>query len=173
MRERAVAIVMGSDSDFDTMTGGLRLLDAFGIQYSIRVLSAHRSPERVREFALNAAKQGVKVIIAVAGKAAHLAGVLAAHTTLPVLGVPVQGGSLGGMDALLSTAQMPGGVPVGTLGIGKSGGTNAVLLSARILGLTEDRVAARLLKYREQLERETEEKNKKIGERVSQMGPSE
>ncbi len=169
MRERSVAIILGSDSDFDQIVGGLRALDGFGIQYALRVLSAHRSPEKVREFAVNAAENGVQVIIAVAGKAAHLAGVLAAHTTLPVLGVPASGGSLGGMDALLSTAQMPGGVPVGSLGIGKSGGTNAALLAARILGLSDERLAERLVLYREQLEKETEEKNERIGQKMSEL----
>ena len=168
MRERPVAIIMGSD--FDQMVGALRALDGFGIQYSLRVLSAHRSPEKVREFAVSAGDSGVKVIIAVAGMAAHLAGVIAAHTTIPVLGVPAKGGALNGFDALLSTAQMPGGVPVGTLGIGKAGGTNAAMLAARILGLSDERIAERLVLHRETLEKETEAKNERIGKKLSELG---
>ncbi len=166
MLKAPVAIAMGSDSDFDAITDGLRLLDGFGIQYSLAVVSAHRSPDEAAEFARNAKRHGVKVIIAIAGKAAHLAGVLAAHTTLPVLGVPAAGGSLGGLDALLSTAQMPGGVPVGTLGIGAAGGTNAALLAARIIGLSEERVAARLEQHKERMRTETLAKSEGLADKV-------
>lgn len=172
MADAPVAIVLASDSDLETMVDGMRLLDGFGIRYSLAVLSAHRSPEKVREWALAARSHGVQVIIAVAGKAAHLAGVIAAHTTLPVLGVPAEGGSLGGLDALLSTAQMPGGVPVGTLGIGKAGASNAAILAARILSLKEERLAERLDRYREELEKETLAKGERIGQRLAGKGPA-
>lgn len=166
MRDTPIAIVMGSDSDFETIQEGLRHLDSFGVRYQVRVLSAHRSPAEAMEFASSARKRGVKVIIAIAGKAAHLAGVVAAHTDLPVLGVPASGGSLGGMDALLSTVQMPGGVPVGTLGIGRSGGTNACLLATRILALDDERVLERVGRHREAEREKTLEKDAKLGERL-------
>jgi 5-(carboxyamino)imidazole ribonucleotide mutase len=128
-----VGIIMGSKSDWETMSNAAKTLDALGIAYEVNVMSAHRTPELVDEYVGSAEKRGLEVIIAGAGGAAHLAGVAAARTILPVLGVPIQSKALSGIDSLLSTVQMPGGVPVGTLAIGSSGATNAALLAAAIL----------------------------------------
>ncbi len=136
-----VAVVMGSISDFDVMVSGVRILQKLGIPYEVRVMSAHRSPQSVAAYAADGAERGLEVIIAGAGGAAHLAGTIAAHTRLPVIGVPLVASALGGLDALLATVQMPGGVPVATVGIGKSGAVNAAHLAARILALQEAVVA--------------------------------
>src|SRR5215468_9108521 len=132
-----VSIVMGSDSDLEIMREAGKALDEFGIPYDVDVTSAHRSPERTAEFARKAASQGIRVIIAGAGGAAHLAGVIAAHTTLPVIGVPIPSTSLQGMDSLLATVQMPAGIPVATVAIGKPGATNAGILAAQMIGLSD------------------------------------
>src|ERR1700690_88171 len=145
-----VSIVMGSGSDLDIMREAAKSLDEFGIEYEIDVTSAHRSPERTAEFARKAAGRGVRVIIAGAGGAAHLAGVIAAHTTLPVIGVPIPSTSLQGMDSLLATVQMPAGIPVATVAIGKPGATNAGILAAQMIALG-DKAFAR--KFEEQKER--------------------
>ena len=134
MSKPLVSIVMGSDSDLDIMREAAKALDDFGIAYEIDVTSAHRSPDRTADFARKAAGRGVRVIIAGAGGAAHLAGVIAAHTTLPVIGVPIPSTALNGMDSLLATVQMPAGIPVATVAIGKAGATNAGILAAQILG---------------------------------------
>lgn len=144
----AVAIIMGSTSDWPTMQHSTDILDALGIAYETKVVSAHRTPERLYEFAKNAASNGTQVIIAGAGGAAHLPGMVASLTALPVLGVPVESKALSGMDSLLSIAQMPGGVPVGTLAIGKSGAKNAGLLAASILGLSDAAISKSLAKWR-------------------------
>jgi 5-(carboxyamino)imidazole ribonucleotide mutase len=144
-----VAIIMGSTSDWDTMQHAAGILDILKIAYTKQVVSAHRTPERLYHFAKNAAKEGVKVIIAGAGGAAHLPGMTAALTILPVLGVPVESKALQGIDSLLSIAQMPGGIPVGTLAIGKPGAINAGLLAASILALQDAKLASRLTKWRE------------------------
>ena len=141
---RPVAFLMGSDNDLPALEGGFAALRELGVGFHVRVLSAHRTPEEVVAFVKEAEAGGVKVLIGAAGMAAHLAGTLAAHTQLPVLGIPVDSGPLHGHDALLSTAMMPPGVPVGTLGIGKAGGTNAALLAARILALGDPALAQRL-----------------------------
>ena len=143
-----VAIIMGSKSDWDTMRHAVETLDGLGVPNEARVLSAHRTPDATTEFARTAADRGVRVIIAGAGGAAHLAGVIAAHTWLPVLGVPIQSKALQGLDSLLSIAQMPGGVPVGTLAIGSSGAKNAGLLAASILALSDDKVRKKLEAFR-------------------------
>jgi len=145
---RPVAFLMGSDSDLPTIEGALALLDEFSVRYHVRVLSAHRTPEEAAAFAREAEGSGVKVLIGVAGLAAHLAGALAAHSLLPVLGVPAETGPLRGHDALLSTVMMPPGVPVGTLGIGSAGAKNAALLAVRILALADARVSERLRTWR-------------------------
>ena len=145
-----VAIVMGSDSDWPVVSKAVETLDGFGLRADVRVISAHRTPDTAAEFARTAARRGIRVIIAAAGGAAHLAGVLAAHTTLPVIGVPVQGGALSGLDALLATVQMPGGIPVGTLAIGKAGAKNAALFAAAILAGRDPSVRAALAKFREE-----------------------
>jgi len=143
-----VAIIMGSKSDWDTMRQSVETLDELGIPNEAHVLSAHRTPDATVELARNAADRGIRVIIAAAGGAAHLAGVVAAHTWLPVLGVPMHS-ALNGLDSLLSIAQMPGGIPVGTLAIGKAGAKNAALLAASIIGLTDDAVRQKLLEFRQ------------------------
>jgi len=143
-----VGVVMGSTSDWETMKHTDELLTRFGVAHECRVMSAHRSPKLTAEWATGAEKRGLAVIIAAAGGAAHLAGVLASHTVLPVLGVPMESVSLRGLDSLLSTVQMPGGVPVGTLGIGKPGAVNAALLAVAILAVNDPRLRARLRKFR-------------------------
>ena len=142
-----VAVIMGSKSDWDTMRNAVEILDELGVPNEARVLSAHRTPDATAEFARNAADRGLRVIIAGAGGAAHLAGVIAAHTWLPVLGVPIQS-KLQGLDSLLSTAQMPGGIPVGTLAIGEAGAKNAALLAAAILATSDETVREKLQIFR-------------------------
>lgn len=143
-----IAIIMGSTSDWPTMKHAADVLDALGVEYEAQVISAHRTPKRLYDFAHTAKESGVKVIIAGAGGAAHLPGMTASMTPLPVLGVPVESKALSGMDSLLSIAQMPGGVPVGTLAIGKSGAKNAGLMAASILALSDSKVAAALDDFR-------------------------
>jgi 5-(carboxyamino)imidazole ribonucleotide mutase len=143
-----VAVVMGSSSDWETMRHAVELLDELGIPNEHKIVSAHRTPEMMAEFARGAADRGIRVIIAGAGGAAHLPGMVAAHTWLPVLGVPVQSHALHGMDSLLSIAQMPAGVPVGTLAIGTAGATNAGLLAASILATTDDKVRQKVQAFR-------------------------
>jgi 5-(carboxyamino)imidazole ribonucleotide mutase len=143
-----VGIIMGSKSDWETMANAAKALDQLGIAYEVNVMSAHRTPALVDEYVSGAEQRGLEVIIAGAGGAAHLAGVSAARTLLPVLGVPIQSKALNGMDSLLSTVQMPAGIPVGTLAIGQSGATNAGLLAAAILGNKHPHIRAALRKYR-------------------------
>jgi len=143
-----VGIIMGSQSDWETMKNAADTLDALGVPYETRVVSAHRTPDRMFEYAEQAAGRGLQVIIAGAGGAAHLPGMVAAKTVVPVLGVPVQSRALNGMDSLLSIAQMPAGIPVGTLAIGAAGATNAALLAAAIVGNTAPEVRARLEAFR-------------------------
>ncbi len=157
-----IGIVMGSDSDLPVMQGCLDFLKKMDIPYEITVASAHRSPARAMEYASSAKDRGLKIIIAAAGMAAHLAGVLAAHTILPVIGVPVDSSSLNGLDALLSTVQMPPGVPVATMGIGKAGASNAAILAAQILALADERLAGRLTSFKEEMAREVEEKAQRL-----------
>jgi 5-(carboxyamino)imidazole ribonucleotide mutase len=142
MAKPLVGVVMGSKSDWETMSHCVSTLDILGIPSEARVLSAHRTPDQAVEYAASAEERGLEVLVAAAGGAAHLAGVLAAKTTLPVLGVPMKGWSLDGLDSLLSTVQMPGGVPVGTLAIGKAGAVNAALLAGEILGLKHQAIRA-------------------------------
>jgi len=158
-----VSIVMGSDSDLEIMNEAARALDDFGIPYEIDVTSAHRSPARTGEFARKAASRGIKAIIAGAGGAAHLAGVIAAETTLPVIGVPIPS-VLNGLDSLLSIVQMPAGIPVATVAIGKAGATNAGILAAQIIGLSDAAVAAKLKQHKEKLAQGVEEKSRKLRE---------
>jgi len=162
MSKALVSIVMGSDSDLEIMREAGKALEGFGIQYEIDVTSAHRSPERTADFARKAASRGIRVIIAGAGGAAHLAGVIAAHTTLPVIGVPIPSTSLNGLDSLLATVQMPAGIPVATVAIGKPGATNAGILAAQILGLASSGIAKKLQAHKEQLADGVEEKSKKL-----------
>ena len=157
-----VGLVMGSDSDLPVMQAAADFLKNAGIRYEMRISSAHRTPEQAAEYARTAESRGLRVIIAGAGMAAHLAGVLAAHTRLPVIGVPLDASSLNGLDALLSTVQMPPGIPVATMGIGKAGAVNGAVLAARILGLSEERIRKFLDEHREQMFRQVEEKNEQL-----------
>ena len=155
MAQPLVGVVMGSKSDWETMSHTVSTLESLGVEAEVRVMSAHRTPDVAIEFSRTAEERGLEVIIAAAGGAAHLAGVMAAKTTIPVLGVPMKGWSLDGLDSLLSTAQMPRGVPVGTLAIGKAGAVNAALLAGQILGLKHpgirEAVKADRAKRREQV----------------------
>ena len=144
-----VGIIMGSKSDWETMRHAADMLDALGISYETKVVSAHRTPHRLYDYARNAADRGIRVIVAGAGGAAHLPGMAASMTRLPVLGVPVESKTLQGLDSLLSIAQMPAGVPVGTLAIGKAGAANAGLLAASILALGDEALAGRLEQWRQ------------------------
>src|SRR6266496_3047377 len=162
MSKPLVSIVMGSDSDLEIMREAGKALDNFGIDYEIDVTSAHRSPDRTAEYARNAAARGIRVIIAGAGGAAHLAGVIAAHTTLPVIGVPIPSTSLQGMDSLLATVQMPAGIPVATVAIGKPGATNAGILAAQMIALGDPSMRKKLIAHKEKLARGVEEKSEKL-----------
>ena len=162
MSQAIVSIVMGSDSDLEIMREAAKALDEFGISYEMDVTSAHRSPDRTADYARKAAARGVQVIIAGAGGAAHLAGVIAAHTTLPVIGVPIPSTSLNGMDSLLAIVQMPAGIPVATVAIGKPGATNAGILAAQILGIADKAVAAKLDAYKQKLASGVEQKSQKL-----------
>ena len=153
---------MGSDSDLEIMKEAGKSLDDFGVAYEIDVTSAHRSPDRTADYARKAAERGIKVIIAGAGGAAHLAGVIAAHTTLPVIGVPIPATSLNGMDSLLATVQMPAGIPVATVAIGKPGATNAGILAAQMIALADAGVAKKMTAHKEKLAKGVEEKSEKL-----------
>jgi len=157
-----VSVLMGSDSDLPIMKEALEMLKKFEIPYELFLTSAHRTPERTTNFARKAEERGVKVLIVGAGAAAHLAGVIASQTRLPVIGVPIDATSIGGLDALLSTVQMPGGIPVATMAIGKAGARNAALMAARILALNDATLRKRLQQHAEQMAREVEEKHKKL-----------
>jgi 5-(carboxyamino)imidazole ribonucleotide mutase len=158
---------MGSDSDLEIMREAGKSLESFGVAYEIDVTSAHRSPDRTAEYARKAADRGIRVIIAGAGGAAHLAGVIAAHTTLPVIGVPISATSLNGMDSLLATVQMPAGIPVATVAIGKPGATNAGILAAQILGVADSAIAQKLRAHKEELAKGVEEKSRKLKESLN------
>jgi 5-(carboxyamino)imidazole ribonucleotide mutase len=151
MQKPLVLIVMGSESDLPVMQEGANVLAEFGIPFEIRVSSAHRSPERTAALAADAAGRGIRIIIAGAGMAAHLAGVVASGTLLPVIGVPIGGGALNGVDALYSTVQMPAGIPVATMAIGKAGAKNAGILAVQILALGDENLTAALKTYREKM----------------------
>lgn len=161
-REKAlVGVVMGSTSDGDVMRGCIEVLKELTIPHEVRVISAHRTPDRTRNYAESAARRGLEVVIAGAGWAAHLAGFIAAHTTLPVIGIPIDSSPLKGIDALLSTVQMPPGIPVATVALGKGGAENAAVLAAQILALKHPPIADRLKAYRERLTQKEVEKAEK------------
>ena len=149
-----VAVVMGSKSDAEAIQPTLDILKALGIEHEVNVISAHRTPDKARDYALSARERGIEVIIAAAGGAAHLPGVLASWTTLPVIGVPIASGELKGVDALYSIVQMPGGIPVATVAIGSAGAKNAAYLAAEILGIKHDGIIQAYEKYRSQLKGE-------------------
>lgn len=158
-----VAVIMGSTSDWETMKFACESLDELGVAYEKRVVSAHRTPDLMFDFAEQARGRGIKVIIAGAGGAAHLPGMVAAKTTLPVIGVPVQSKALNGLDSLLSIVQMPGGIPVATTAIGKAGATNAGLLAAQMLSMYDKKVAERLEEKRQQMTQSVLESSEQLG----------
>lgn len=157
-----VGIIMGSDSDWGTMQKCVATLKEFGIPFEAHVMSAHRTPERAARYATEAEGRGLKVLVCAAGMAAHLAGVIAGHTTLPVLGVPMKGGAMDGLDALLATVQMPGGIPVATLALGNAGATNAGVLAAQILALSDPALRERLHAYKEAMARKVAEADARL-----------
>ena len=163
-----VGIVMGSDTDYPMMSEAGKTLDKFGIAYEMEVLSAHRTPARAHEYATSAVGRGLKVVIAAAGAAAHLAGVMAASTTLPVIGVPMGTSSLNGLDALLATVQMPGGIPVATMAIDKAGAVNAAIFAAQILGTSDPEMARKLVAHKEELARAVAEKNARLQKQLAE-----
>jgi phosphoribosylaminoimidazole carboxylase PurE protein len=163
-RKPLVSIVMGSDSDLEIMNEAAKALELFDVPYEIDISSAHRSPARTSEFSRKAAARGIRVIIAGAGGAAHLAGVIAAETILPVIAVPIAATSLGGLDALLAMVQMPAGIPVATVAIGKAGATNAGILATQIIATADPALAEKLAGYKEKLARGVEEKSRKLQE---------
>lgn len=162
MASPKIAVILGSDSDLPTMEEGLKVLRDFGVAFDLKIISAHRSPALVHDFARTAEKKGIEVIIAAAGGAAHLAGVIASMTRLPVIGVPMETGSLNGMDSLLSTVQMPYGVPVATMAIGKSGARNASIFALQILALSNSKIERELNAFKRRLEADVIAKNKKL-----------
>lgn len=162
-----VGVIMGSDSDYPVMAEAVRMLEKFGIGSEVEVVSAHRSPARAAEYAETAIARGLKAIIVGAGGAAHLAGVVAALTTLPVIGVPMGGTAVNGMDSLLSTVQMPGGVPVGTMAIGKAGATNAGIYAAEILGTADAEIGRKLGAYKKELDAAVAEKSARLKQEVA------
>lgn len=164
MTKPLVGIVMGSDSDWPLVKKACDTLDKFGVAYETRVISAHRTPELAIEYSKTAEARGLKVVIAAAGGAAHLGGVLAAATPLPVIGIPIAGGALNGLDALYATVQMPSGVPVATVACGSAGPTNAALLAVQILGTADEALREKFRAHKEELKAKVEAANKKIHE---------
>ena len=162
MGKPLVSILMGSDSDLSVMEEASKVLEKFGIGHEVVVSSAHRSPERTRKYVVGASKRGIKILIAGAGAAAHLAGVVAAETTLPVIGVPIGSSALNGLDALLSTAQMPGGVSVAGMAIGKAGAKNAGILAIQILALNDKNLHKKLLQFKKDQAKAVEQKSRKL-----------
>ena len=169
MGQAKVGVLMGSDSDWPTMQETAKTLRDFGIPFEVEVVSAHRSPARAHEYAASAEERGLEVIIAAAGGAAHLAGVIAAWTTLPVIGVPMKTETVGGEDSLWSMVQMPAGIPVATVAIGKAGAINAAVLAAEILALRDPELRAKLKKYRERLAERVAEKSQKVQEALGEI----
>jgi len=168
-KQRAlVGIVIGSDSDLPVMSEAAKTLQKFGIAYEMQVLSAHRTPARAHEYATTAAERGLKVVIAAAGAAAHLAGVMAASTLLPVIGVPLGTSPLNGLDALLATVQMPGGIPVATMAIDKAGAVNAAIFAAEIIALSDQEIARKLVAHKEEMVRSVAEKNARLQKQISE-----
>ena len=157
-----VAILMGSDSDLPVVSEVFKIFDEFGVKYTKSVLSAHRSPHQVIELIKTSESNGCKLFIAAAGMAAHLAGAVAAHSFKPVIGIPIESGGLGGLDALLSTAQMPPGIPVATVAIGKAGAKNSAILAIQMLSISDENIADKFSKYRANLTNEVLEKNKNL-----------
>jgi len=162
MKKRIVSVIMGSDSDLPIVKGTIDILKKFNANYEVKILSAHRTPDEVRKYVTRAGDRGIKVIIAAAGGAAHLAGVIASHTVLPVIGIPIETRSLKGLDSLLSTVQMPGGVPVATVAIGKSGAKNAALLALQILAIENEKLSKKISSFKKSLAGSVKLKNRKL-----------
>lgn len=167
MGVKKAAIIMGSDSDFPTVSAAVKRLKSLDIPMEVHVMSAHRTPQAAAEFSASAVKNGFGVIIAAAGKAAHLAGVLAAHTTLPVIGIPIKSSTLDGLDALLATVQMPSGIPVATVAI--DGADNAAILAAQILALSDENLAAKLVEMKKQMAQGVAQKDAAIQAKVQEL----
>ncbi len=163
-----VLVIMGSDSDFPVMEGCFKILKRFGVEYEVHIASAHRSPAKASELASKAKENGFSAIIAAAGLAAHLAGVLAAHTILPVIGIPCKGGALNGVDALYATVQMPTGIPVATVAI--DGGSNAALLAVQIIAVSDDEMSSKLLEYKKELASSVDVKEEKLNKKLEEAG---
>ena len=164
---KKVAVIMGSDSDFPVVSPAIKRLKSFGIPVEVRVMSAHRTPDAAAEFSKSAKAEGFGVIIAAAGKAAHLGGVLAAHTTLPVIGIPVKSSTLDGLDALLATVQMPSGIPVATVAI--DGADNAAILAAQMLALSDEKIAEQLAQMKIDMEKGVAAKNEALQAKVAEL----
>lgn len=161
-QQAKVGILMGSDSDLEVMREAEKRLDSFGVPYETHIMSAHRTPERAAEYASSAEQRGLQAIICGAGAAAHLAGAIAANTTLPVIGIPIDSSSLKGLDALLATVQMPAGIPVAAMAIGKAGAANAGIFAAQIVARTDQEVAAKLTQYKKEMAAGVEERDRKL-----------
>lgn len=164
-----VSILMGSDSDLEIMREAASVLKQFGVSYDMKVLSAHRSPTQVAEYVKNAPKKGIKIFIAGAGGAAHLAGTIAAQTTLPVIGIPIPTQMAGGLDSILSTVQMPSGIPVATVAASKGGATNAGILAVQMLALSDSKLAQKLKEHKESLVKSVQVKNKKLAKQLKKI----
>lgn len=164
---KKVAVIMGSDSDFPVVKDAVTELKKLGIQYEVRVMSAHRTPDEAAKFSKNAAENGFGVIIAAAGMAAHLAGVLAAHTTIPVIGIPIKSSTFDGLDALLATVMMPKGIPVATVAVNGAG--NAAILAAQMLALSDDTLAQKLVSMKEDMRVSVKEKDKKLQDELKNI----
>jgi 5-(carboxyamino)imidazole ribonucleotide mutase len=167
LKQPKIAIAMGSDSDFPVIKGCIKLLKEFNIETEVVVCSAHRTPDKAADFARNAENNGIDIIIAAAGKAAHLPGVLAAYTTLPVIGVPIKSSTMDGLDSLLSIVQMPSGIPVATVAI--DGAENAALLAVQILSIANSELRIKMKEYRKELAKKVEEKNSALQEKLSEI----
>jgi len=161
-QQAKVGILMGSDSDLEVMREAEKRLESFGVAYETHIMSAHRTPERAAEYASSAEQRGLQAIICGAGAAAHLAGAIAANTTLPVIGIPIDSSSLKGLDALLATVQMPAGIPVATMAIGKAGAANAGIFAAQIVARTDQEVAAKLTQFKKEMAAGVEERDRKL-----------
>ena len=165
--QKKVAVIMGSDSDFPIVSGAVKTLNEYGVPFEVHIMSAHRTPQEAAEFSANARANGFGVIIAAAGKAAHLAGVLAAHTTIPVIGIPIKSSTLDGLDALLATVQMPKGIPVATVAI--DGSDNAAILAVQILALSDDTLAEKLAQEKINMKDGVAKKDEAIQQRVQEL----
>ncbi len=165
--QKKVAVIMGSDSDFPTVAGAIKTLNSYGVPFEVHVMSAHRTPEEAAKFSSEACSNGFGVIIAAAGKAAHLAGVLAAHTTIPVIGIPIKSSTLDGLDALLATVQMPKGIPVATVAI--DGADNAAILAVQMLALSDEALAEKLAADKENMRSGVAAKDEAIQQKVKEL----